>query len=165
MPTYLYILIPILFILAITISIFTQNTPPTKEKPKYRYTRRNCILTEAEHDFYNTLTELYSQKYTVFAQVHLPTLIDHTVPGQDWKPAFNHINQKSIDFVLCNTVTLSPLVAIEYDDRSHERRDRKERDIEVENILESVGLPLVRIQNHGKPNPEEIKEKIAGVLG
>lgn len=61
-------------------------------------------------------------------------------------------------------VTLFPVLAIEYDDRSHERPDRKERDIEVENILASVGLPLLRIQNHGKPNPEEIKEKIAGVL-
>ena len=66
------------------------------------------------------------------------------------------LSQKSVDFVLCDKTYLSPKLAVELDDKSHERTDRQERDVEVERILKEAGMPLLRIANHNQFNREEI---------
>lgn len=48
------------------------------------------------------------------------------------------------------------MLAIELDDKSHEREDRIERDSEVERMLQEAGMPLVRFGNNGLFNKEEI---------
>ncbi|MDB5237924.1 MAG: hypothetical protein JWM46_194 [Candidatus Kaiserbacteria bacterium] len=113
-------------------------------------------MTNAEMTFYNSLGQAVGKDYRIFAQVHLPTIVDHKVPGQNWKPAFSHINGKSVDFVLCDKDTLSTVLAIELDDKTHERPDRVERDTEVERILKQVGVPLLRIENGRDLSPEAI---------
>ena len=35
-----------------------------------------------------------------------------------------------------------------------------ERDVEVERILKDAGLPLLRLENNGGFNPQELAEKI-----
>ena len=94
----------------------------------------------------------------------MPTLLDHKVAGQNWNAAFRHVSQKSVDFVLCDKAYISPKLAIELDDRSHERTDRQERDQEVERILKGAGMPLLRLENHGKFNPQELAEKVRSAL-
>ena len=79
--------------------------------------------------------------------MHLSALFDHKVKGQDWKFAFRHINGKSVDYVLCDRSTLTPVYAIELDDFTHSRSDRIERDSEVERIFRQAQLPLVRFNN------------------
>lgn len=102
--------------------------------------------------------------YHVFAQVHLPTLLDHKIKGQDWRAALAHINQKSVDFVLCDKAYISAKLAIELDDKSHERPDRQERDQVVERILKDAGVPLLRLENHGTFNPSELMQRVQEAL-
>jgi very-short-patch-repair endonuclease len=67
-------------------------------------------------------------------------------PGMDklkQKTAFNKIACKHVDFVLCDK-ELNILLAIELDDSSHNRQDRKERDEIVNAAFRSAGLPLMR---------------------
>lgn len=138
--------------------------PEEDEKPKYKYSHKQFFLSRAEHEFYDVLVSAVGQDYHVFAQVHLPTIIDHKVRGQNWRPALAHIDRKSVDFVLCDKKYISPKLAIELDDKSHEREDRKERDIEVERILKEAGLPLLRIENHGSFDTAKIAEQIRNVI-
>lgn len=101
-------------------------------------------MTQTEAEFFVRLNQVVEERYFVFPQVHLSALLDHRVKGQDWRYAFRHINGKSVDFVLCDKQTLRPTYAIELDDKTHERNDRKKRDNEVERIFEEADLPLVR---------------------
>jgi very-short-patch-repair endonuclease len=143
-------------ILAILAALFkakfdeSEDDEKSEEKSKYQYNRRNFFLTRAEHEFYDTLVSAVGSEYYIFAQVHLPTLLDHAVRGQNWRAALAHINRKSVDFVLCDKAYISPKLAIELDDKSHERPDRQERDNEVERILQQAGVPLLRIVNNGR---------------
>lgn len=130
------------------------------DKPKYNYKRKNFFLTRAEHECFDTLVSAVGNEYLVFAQVHLPNLIDNKVVGQNWRAAFRHINGKSVDFVLCDKAYISPKLAIELDDKTHERPERQERDTEVERILKEAGVPLLRLENHGKFNAEQLSMKI-----
>lgn len=84
-----------------------------EEKPKYQYKRRNFFLSRAEHECYDALVAAAGAEYYIFAQVHLPTLVDHKIKGQNWRGAFRHISEKSVDFVLCDKAYISPKLVIE----------------------------------------------------
>ena len=139
----------------------------TKEKQKtvYKYTAKKFFLTASEHEFYNVLGQAVGKDYRIFAQVHLPTIIEHKIVGQNWKAAFSHINQKSVDFVLCDKDNISPVLAIELDDKSHERPDRVERDIVVERILQQAGVPLLRIEHSRRMDQTNLLAQINALLG
>lgn len=163
--TFFYIAIGIIITVAIAIAISRGGFADVEEKAKYRYNRKNFFLTRAEHECYDALFEAVGTEYRIFAQVHLSTLVDHKVQGQDWRAALAHINRKSVDFVLCDKAYLSPKLAIELDDKSHERPDRQKRDYEVERILREADIPLLRLENHGNFNPINIAQFIQKSLG
>lgn len=133
-------------------------------KKGYKYKKKDFFMSRAEHECYDALMIAVGDKYYVFPQVHLPTLIDNKVVGQNWKGAFSHISQKSVDFVLCDKSYISPKLAIELDDKTHERQDRIDRDGEVERIFKDARLPLLRLENRGRFNPTELLEKISTIL-
>lgn len=133
-----------------------------KEKRGYEYRKRNFFMTKAEHDLFDLLIEIFGEEFYIFAQVHLSTLFDHKIRGQNWLGAFTKINQKSVDFVLCDKSYISPKLAIELDDKSHDRQDRIDRDEEVERIFEMAGLPLLRLK--GATDREEITQKVKSLI-
>ena len=134
------------------------------EKPLYQYKKRECIMTHAERKCFNSLVEAVGSTYHIFAQVHLPSVLDHKVHnGQRWFAAFRHIDEKSVDFVLCTKNDLRPILAIELDDWSHERPNRQERDKEVERILRDAHLPLLRLKDNSD-SPEILFAKITKIV-
>ncbi len=96
----------------------------------------------------------------VFPQAHLPTIVDGRIIGQNWKGSFRHIDEKSVDFVLCDKAYIAPVLAIELDDKTHTREDRIMRDKEVERILSMAELPLLHLENHGHFDPEMLLAKV-----
>lgn len=165
--TTLYILAGIVIAIVIGLAVLKglfEGGDSQEEKAKYQYGRKNFFLTRAEHECYDALVEAVGQEYRIFAQVHLPTIVEHKIKGQDWRAALAHINRKSVDFVLCDKSYISAKLAIELDDSSHERPERQERDREVERILKEAGLPLLRLENRGQLNPSELAQKIKEVL-
>ncbi len=58
---------------------------------------------------------------------------------------FNGISQKHVDFLICRNDDWMPMMGIELDDSSHERADRKKRDMFVNAVFASAGVPLLRI--------------------
>lgn len=133
-------------------------------KSPYHYKRRDFLMSRAEHEFFDVLAEAVKAQYYIFPQVHLATILDHKVVGQNWKGAFRHIDEKSVDFVLCDKAYIKPLLAIELDDRTHDNDKRKERDGVVESILGEAVLPLLRFENHGHFDKADITQRIANAL-
>lgn len=162
-------LVAFLFIVTLIFALLprvsrNKNGDDGADRPIYKYNAKKYFLTRSEHAFYDLLGQAVGKDYRIFAQVHLPSIVDHKVPGQNWKPAFSHINGKSVDFVLCDKDSLSPVLAIELDDRSHERPDRAERDVEVERILEMADVPLLRIADGRFETLESIASRVQGSL-
>jgi very-short-patch-repair endonuclease len=158
--TIVYIVIGIVVLLATVLFIASRTGETEEEKPEYQYVRKNFFLTSSEHQCYDALVAAVGSEYYIFAQVHLSALVDHKIKGQNWGAAFQHINGKSVDFVLCDKAKISPVLAIELDDKSHERPDRQERDVVVEGILRQAKLPLLRLENRGGFKPEELRQRI-----
>lgn len=59
---------------------------------------------------------------------------------------WNKINLKHVDFLICDDETLKPLLGIELDDSTHERKDGQLRDQFVDQVFETANLPLIHIK-------------------
>jgi hypothetical protein len=117
----------------------------SNKKHKFPYRVRYNIMTENERIFYNALQFVLNGKYYVYPQVNLDKII--YLPSKDWKlqKFRNKIQLKSVDFAIFDKNTLSPLCAIELDDKSHERDYRKKRDDFVNAVFNDIGIPLCRV--------------------
>gem|GEM_PF-1210971 len=145
----------LLFMLATTllkpvIESFAQNLRGKSNNPnEYHYHRREYFMTKTEHEFFDILDLSFGQYYYIFPQVHLSTIFSEKIVSQNWTGARNHIDKKSVDFVFCDKQNISPLLAIELDDITHEREDRISRDEEVERIFKEANVPLLRYDCRG----------------
>lgn len=153
----------IFIIFAIALFVIARLIELPAQKPEYQYGRRDCIMTKAERKCFFSLNEAVGGDYDVFPQIHLPSILNHKINGQKWFGAFRHIDEKSVDFVLCRKSDLFPILAIELDDWSHERPERQKRDKEIERILRGANLPLLRLQDNSD-TPEVLFSKISQVL-
>jgi len=115
-----------------------------KKKPTYKYLLKNSVMTPTELMFFETLLLAVDNKYHIFSQIHFDAILNNKIIGQPWSGAFRHINQKSVDFLICDLKTTRPLLAIELDDKTHSWGNRQARDFEEVRIFEMAGLPLLR---------------------
>jgi len=135
-----------------------------KTPASYHYKRRDFIMTKAENDFFDVLNQAAGGEYYVFPQVHLSSILDHRVKGQNWQHALRCINQKSVDYVLCDKTYRRPLLAIELDDWSHEAEARRERDVNVEHMLQEAGIPLLRLKDVRQMGRGDVAQRIRSAL-
>lgn len=146
-------LLIIVVIVVAVVLVLSFKLSTTREKRKvhknnrYAYEAKRLPMTVTELEFFRTLEETVRERYYVFPQVHLSTVLNPTSAGSDRTYAFRHIDGKSVDYVLCDRETLAPTYAIELDDYTHDRRDRKKRDAEVRRIFAEAQLPLVRFSD------------------
>lgn len=140
------------------ITIFFGGKQTVKNKKVFQYTAKDCFMTATEKDFFQKLYKVAGEKYYIFPQAHLSSILNHKVTGQPWKGAFSHINGKSVDYVLCDKTTLKPVYGVELDDYTHEYSNRQERDKEVERMFQCANIPLVRFSS-ANVSEEEIENK------
>ncbi|HUE76072.1 MAG TPA: DUF2726 domain-containing protein [Chloroflexota bacterium] len=121
------------------------------------YRKVESLLTPAERAFYAVLLRAAeSERRQVFAKVRLADLF--WLPGDvaDRLIHQNRINQKHVDFVLCDARQLAPLLAIELDDSSHQRSDRRQRDRFVNEACAVAGLPMLRVPVQSRYDEREL---------
>lgn len=119
------------------------------------------ILTAAETKFFRALQATVGKQYTIFPQLPLWTLIQPESNDPNAARAFNNrINLKRIDFVLVDSASLMPYMAIELDDRSHDREDRQRRDAFVDEVLNQAGIKIVHIRASSTYDLQTIRTQI-----
>ena len=69
---------------------------------------------------------------------------------------WNRVQAKRIDFLLCDKRTLTPLVAVELDDSSHDSPKRAKRDDFVDKACASAGLAILHFRVRKHYDREEI---------
>ncbi|MEZ6096610.1 MAG: DUF2726 domain-containing protein [Pirellulaceae bacterium] len=128
------------------------------------YQARNRIMTQSEVKFFRQLQKAVQDEFLIFTMVRIADLmvVESGVPKR--RVWLNKILAKHVDFVLCDNGTLQPLLAIELDDRSHDRPERQERDAFVEHAFESAGLKLLRIKTADGYDPRELRSLIDKLL-
>lgn len=115
-----------------------ENASSTVYKP------RRYLLTKNEVAFFRVLSALVDRQYLISCKVRLADII--TCTDEDWrKGAANRIAQKHIDFVVSRADSSRIVAAIELDDSSHQRSDRRERDVFVNALFKDMAVRLIRV--------------------
>jgi hypothetical protein len=109
------------------------------------------LLTQPEQVLYHRLVKALPN-HVILAQVQVSRVLG-VKKGSRFHEWNNRINRMSYDFVICDKAA-TVIAAIELDDKSHERDDRRETDAKKTKATTDAGLRLVRW--HVKSLPDEL---------
>lgn len=147
----------------------TGRAAQTKEKvaPGYYYNRKE-MFTDAEAAFLRVLDTAVGREYRVFSKVRMADLLtpsrNHHRGFVDWHSAFNKVKSKHVDFVLCDTTSLKPVLGLELDDKSHDDEDRQKRDEFVNDAFDKAGIPLSRVRVRRSYDVEGLQNLIKNAI-
>jgi len=138
-----------------------------RKRQPFPYAKQEALFTPAERAFLTILDDILEPRFLIFGKVRLADIIK-TRGGMEraaQRKAFYKIMGKHVDFVICRARDLSVLGVIELDDSSHNRPDRRARDIFVDNALAAAGVPIAHIKVQRHYAKEAIKSELARQLG
>ncbi|WP_299197168.1 DUF2726 domain-containing protein [uncultured Amphritea sp.] len=168
------LLFPLLLLIAVVILAgFVKNLKGTGSSAKddssaLGYRKKGPLFTPAERSFYGVLLQaIDSDKYCLFGKVRVADLLEPQ-PSRNrsqWQKAFNGISAKHFDFVICKTDDLTPVAAIELDDKTHNQKHRQKRDELLKNICKQSDFPLLRVPAQYAYKTEVLKMMLAKELG
>ena len=155
-------LIPAILILAVMMGIALaakKLRAVQREAPSYPYEKEPTLFTPAERSFMGALEQACVGQYRIMGKVRLADIIKvkSGLSAGARQNAFNRIQSKHIDFVMCDTDTLSIQCVIELDDKSHQKNTRQQRDTFVDNALKTAGVPIFRFPAKHGYSMEEIR--------
>lgn len=124
------------------------------------YSRK--ILSQPEQVLYFRLCSALSNQYIVLAQVGLSRILG-VKKGNDFHTWNNRINRMTVDFVICNK-DASVIAAIELDDASHQKQQRRIADAKKDKALSSANIKVIRWPVNAIPNEADIRAEFARSL-
>jgi hypothetical protein len=111
------------------------------------------FLSEAEQAFFQILLQSSHPASHISCKVRLGDLV--TFPGNSLGLR-NTVNQKHVDFVVCDRRSMRPFMVIELDDATHARRDRRERDGLVDGYLAEAGITITHVPTARRYRPADL---------
>ena len=133
-------------------------------KPDFsRYILNKSVLTPNEQDFYRCLKFVTNDKFVILSKIRVADIFK-VKGGKGFYQEFNRIKAKHIDFLICSPRTFKPLLAIEVDDKSHDRPSRKKRDDFINALFESSELPILRYKAKKQYLVEEVRAQVVELV-
>lgn len=133
------------------------------------YASQGALNTPTEQAFYGALHRAVGAKTMIACKVRLADVLKvrfrkRYSNDQRWWRYFRQISSKHVDMVLCEPRGSHVLLAIELDDRSHLRSDRKRSDRFKDQAFAAAGIPLVRFAASSRYDAQEIYARLAPYL-
>ena len=138
---------------------------PSEKSGDLPYVLKRYLMSPAERSFFGVLEQVTDRsKYYIFPQISLSKLVTVEKGASSYQTYHNKVDRKSVDFVLFDRNAMSPVLAIELDDSSHDREDRQERDAFVDGVLAKVGLPLLHVRAQVAYDPKSLADGISRAI-
>ncbi|NVK31078.1 MAG: DUF2726 domain-containing protein [Gammaproteobacteria bacterium] len=153
-----------LFALLILIKATTKQS---KTSLPDEYSKVASLLTPAERSYFGCLQQSVGSDFLVFAKVRIADVLEPSkrLNSKQRHSAFLRISQKHFDFLLCDPKTLEPQLAIELDDRSHQKPKAQRRDQFVSQATTSANLKLLRVTAAKGYAIDQLRKDIYDALG
>ena len=141
----------------IAVLLATEGKEKAASTPSFPYRLRDDFLTPAERSFFHVLRSVVETDVLICPKVSLGDVFyAATRDPSEHRVATNKIDRKHVDFLLCHAQTMTPVMGIELDDKSHARPDRQERDRFVDQVFAAAGLSLLRVSAQRGYVPHEL---------
>ncbi len=156
-------------LIVVTIALAVLKAVGAAQEPTAKvdfYYLRKSLFSPAERSFFGILESLDYNGVTIVAKVRLADVfgIKKGLERGDRKAALNRIVAKHVDFMLIQKSDGRPLVGIELDDSSHADEKRVVRDLFVDTVFASAGLPFLHVVAQAAYDPKEIQRQIDEAL-
>lgn len=151
----------------VVIGLFKSALPALRLRPRrLPYSVQPCLNTPTEQAFIAAVYRAVGNDAMVTCKVRIADVLQVSFRRRHhrdkrWWHFFRQISSKHVDVVICEQNGGQLLAAIELDDRSHLRADRKRRDRFVDEAFESANLPLLRFPASRRYDAQEIKNRLA----
>lgn len=136
-----------------------------KRKNTLAYRKRGYLMTKAELEFFHVLESIVKNQYYIVPQLPISKIVLTVARGKDYYTYLNKIDRKTVDFVLFDKQSFSPIMVIELDDSSHDNENRRIRDDFVDNVMKNVGLKIIHVKTAAIYNPEGLSDLILNSEG
>jgi hypothetical protein len=134
-------------------------------QPTVRVEPVESLLTAAEQKFYEALDVAIDGRFVILSKVRVADLLIVTSASRPARyRVFRSIACKHVDFVLAEVENLHPVAAIELDDSSHQRADRRLRDQLLDDLFEKAAFPLLRFRTAAAYNRRLIEERLGEIV-
>ena len=149
-------IIAVIAVLAITAAIIITFKLLSKKR-EARYKLKESLMTPTEFEYYFVLEQYFGGDYRVLPQINLASVIDKVGEG------FRTELFRNVDFGIFDDA-FRPILLIEINDGTHNRKDRIERDEKVNLIAKKARIPLVTFWTKDGIDREEIYRAIKKYL-
>lgn len=158
MKTTLLILLCFLVLVTLGLALLRARGKSNSAGEPWPFVPRKPMSVPEQVLYFRLLEAL--PEHVVLAQVQLSRFlgVKRGHPARAW---LNRINRKSVDFlILAKDATV--VAAIELDDRSHDRADRRRADAQKNRALADAGVRMIRWNVARMPDPALIRAEISG---
>ena len=154
-------------VVVVLVLVVAKSKQVDKPDEEYPYLKKDSLFTPAERSFLGVLDQAVGERYRIFGKVCVADVVEvrRRLGRSDSSSAWNRIRSKHFDFLLCARDDLSVACAIELDDRSHQRADRKARDDFLAGVCHAAGLPLIQVLAQRAYTVSELRDRVFGALG
>lgn len=136
---------------------------PAARMVRLPYRSRSALLSRGELAFYRVLLEVVGGRFGISIKPRLADVV--WCPPRLFRTGIGgRVSQKHLDFVLYDLGTTAVVLAIELDDRSHDRDGRQARDQFVDEVLKLCGVALMRVRAARGYDGRELQARMQGVL-
>ena len=152
----------LLLLIGIVGILLKRNPGGTDALDTGSYEKKTAVFTPAERSFLGVLDQALGVDYRVFGKVSLADLFQ-VKKGLDKKKragAFNRIQSKHVDFVVCKASDLMPILLIELDDKSHQTARATRKDRFLNEITTATDTALLRITAKSNYSQQEIIQQM-----
>lgn len=143
----------------LTFGLLGRSSATTRRADDYPYGLRDDFLSAAEISFYHVLRSTLAADVTIVIKPRLSDILFVRQPHKNLA-ARNRIDRKHVDFLLCETATMTPRLVVELDDSSHQKQKTRERDELVDGALKAAGLPILHVRAAKSYVPQDLFARI-----
>lgn len=151
----------------VALGVLVAKLKLSRSKPEPSLYRLNeWLFSPAERSFLGVLEQAAGNDYRVFGKVRVADVVavkSSSARGV-WQRAFNRINAKHFDFVVCRNGDLSIACAVELDDQSHKRQARQDRDAFLLDVCSAISLPFLQVRAQHAYTIAELRTQLCNAL-
>jgi hypothetical protein len=137
-------------------ALLRRFTGPRYPQGALPYFSRGYLLSKGEAAFYHALRQAVPPGLAIAPKVRVSDVIGCDAAA--WKRGFGgRISQKHVDFVLIDARTTAFALVVELDDKTHGRRDRRDRDDFVDRALAAAGICVLRVPAAARYDAAELR--------
>ena len=154
----------IIFLAVIAAGLTILNSVLRKgaSKPKnFPYRKKETLLSSNEHNIYQLLLDVVGGSLVVFPKVSLSQIVSPKNNTQSLSAHTRRIKSFCIDFVLCNNKN-TPVLVINLERKT---TSKEEDPIELNEILNSAGMPYINLRLNKTYDSKEIASLIRESIG